>query len=345
MPPESFEHKLAAILSADVAGYSPNHNREERKMKDAEIPVFSHTNDPLAHTYSIVARDPETGDIGVAVQSCYFSVGSEVAWAEAGVGAVATQSFVNHSFGPEGLRLLKKGHAVAEVLDKLIADDEMRDQRQVAIIDKQGNAATWTGPKCIKFAGHRVGEDFSVQANMMLRDTVPPAMETAFTKSDGSIADRMMAALEGAEAEGGDVRGKQSASILIVKGEPTGRIWEDRMIDLRVEHHADPLAELRRLLTIHKACKLFRRVPELAENGDMDGAIASLESAQEIMPDNMEIRFWHAIVLATIGRSDEAFSAFQEVFRRDETWRDILRRVHEAELLFIQDEDLKRYSS
>jgi uncharacterized Ntn-hydrolase superfamily protein len=314
-------------------------------MKEVGMQRFSRTNYPLAHTYSIVARDAQTGDIGVAVQSCYFSVGSEVAWAEAGVGAVATQSFVNHSFGPDGLDLLKKGKPAAEALDALIAKDDMRDRRQVAMIDKRGNAAAWTGPGCIGFAGHRVGDNFSVQANMMLTDTVPPAMETAFNKSDGCFADRMMAALEAAEAEGGDIRGRQSAAILVVKGEPTGRIWEDRMIDLRVEDHSDPLAELRRLLTLDRAHKLLSCFQQLLENNDIDGAIESLLSAQKLIPDNMEIKFWHAIVLASTGRLDESFPVFQEVFSRHETWREILRRVEAAKLLFATDEDFKRILS
>src|SRR5690606_30805682 len=182
-------------------------------------------NNPLAHTFSIVARDESTGEMGVAVQSHWFSVGSVVSWGEAGVGVIATQSFANVSFGQRGLELLKSGLSPQQTLDSLLADDEGRDYRQVAILDKMGRVAAYTGTKCIKDAGHIIGENFSVQANLMLNDKVWPAMAEAFKNIKGKLAERMLAALEAAQQAGGDIRGKQSAAILIVKGESTGKIW------------------------------------------------------------------------------------------------------------------------
>jgi uncharacterized Ntn-hydrolase superfamily protein len=209
---------------------------------------------PLAHTYSIVARDPQTGELGVAVQSHWFSVGTAVSWAEAGVGAVATQSFTNKSFGIRGLDLLRRGLSASQALDSLLASDEGREVRQVAIIDIKGNVAVHTGKNCIDFAGHRTGENFSVQANMMLKETVPAAMEAAFLRSKGKpLAERLLLSLEGAQAAGGDIRGQQSAALLIVPGKSEGRPWDERTIDLRVDDHSLPLKELRRLYRVHLA--------------------------------------------------------------------------------------------
>ena len=173
--------------------------------------------EPLAHTYSIVAIDEETGELGVAVQSHWFSVGSIVSWAEAGVGAIATQSLVNVSFGPRGLDLLKQGKTAQEAIDELITSDEGRDFRQLAIVDAQGRVATHTGKKCIADAGHKQGKNYSVQANMMLNKKIWPAMAKAFENSIGPLAERLLTALKAAEAAGGDIRGQQSAAILVVK--------------------------------------------------------------------------------------------------------------------------------
>jgi uncharacterized Ntn-hydrolase superfamily protein len=204
-------------------------------------------------TYSIVARDAKTGEFGVAVQSHYFQVGPVVPWALAGVGAVATQSRVNVSYGPLGLELLRSGYTAAEALKALTSGDSQPEIRQCAIVDAAGNVGAHTGSKCIAAAGHQVGDGFSCQANLMERETVWAAMAEAFTSTDAPLAERMMAALEAAEAEGGDIRGKQSAAMLVVSGKPTGRSWEDRTIDLRVEDAAEPLPELRRLLRIKRA--------------------------------------------------------------------------------------------
>ena len=206
-------------------------------------------------TYSIVARDKQTGELGVAVQSHYFQVGPTVPWALAGVGAVATQSMVNVSFGPLGIDYMRAGYAAEQALKALLAGDSEPQSRQVSLVDAQGNVATHTGSKCIPAAGHRIGDGFSCQANLMEKDTVWDAMFEAYGQSKEPLAERLLAALDAAEAEGGDIRGKQSAAMLVVSGKPTGRSWEDRVIDLRVEDAPDPLLELRRLLRVKRACR------------------------------------------------------------------------------------------
>ena len=192
---------------------------------------------PARATYSIVARDPDTGQLGVAVQSHWFSVGALVPWAEAGVGAVATQSLVDPSYGPLGLDLMRAGRSAPQSLEGLLVADAHPEIRQVAMIDADGDVAAHTGTNCIPHAGHVTGEDFSVQANLMDRDTVPEAMATAFRRADGDLAARMLAALRAAQDEGGDIRGEQSAALLVVSGTPTGRPWSDVVVDLRVEDH------------------------------------------------------------------------------------------------------------
>ena len=199
--------------------------------------------DPLAHTYSIVARDPKTGELGVAVQSHWFSVGSIVTWAEAGVGAIATQSFVDPGYGQRGLELLRHGVSAPDALAQLVAADAQQDVRQVAIIDAQGRVAAHTGKKAIAAAGHHVGTQYSAQANLMANAKVWPAMSAAYEKATGDLADRLLAALDAGQAVGGDIRGRQSAAILIVKPKSTGKPWAgaDRIFDLRVDDHAEPL--------------------------------------------------------------------------------------------------------
>lgn len=207
---------------------------------------------PVA-TYSIVARDPATGDFWVAVQSHWFQVGRVVAWAKAGEGAVATQSFVETSYGPKGLRLMAGGKSAQQALDRLLAADEQRDVRQVAMVDSIGRVATWTGPRCIEAAGHHQGKGYSVQANLMQGPEVWPAMAKAFENTKGDLASRMLAALQAAQAEGGDIRGRQSAALLVVPAKASGKPWEDRSVDLRIADHPQPLRELQRLLALHRA--------------------------------------------------------------------------------------------
>jgi uncharacterized Ntn-hydrolase superfamily protein len=211
--------------------------------------------EPHVHTFSIVAFDPATGDLGVAVESKYFGVGSVVPWAKAGVGAVATQARVKVGFGPEGLRLMAAGQPAAETLAALLAADPLRAVRQLAVIDAQGRAAAHTGAECMEWAGHRVGAHFAVQGNLLANEAVIPAMADAFEKARvsgaGELADWLLAALTAGQAAGGDRRGQQSAALLVVRagGGPGGDT--DRYCDLRVEDHPEPIQELTRLRALH----------------------------------------------------------------------------------------------
>jgi uncharacterized Ntn-hydrolase superfamily protein len=279
-------------------------------------------------TYSIVARDQKTGEFGVAVQSHYFQVGPRVPWALAGVGAVATQSRVNVSYGPLGLELLQAGYTAEQALKALTAGDPGAQMRQCAIVDAKGGVAAHTGSECIPAAGHQVGDGFSCQANLMEKDTVWAAMAHAFTSTDAPLAERMMAALEAAEAEGGDIRGKQSAAMLVVTGSPTGRFWEDRIIDLRVEDAPEPLPELRRLLRIKRAFMALSDADRLTESGDKAAANARSAEAIRIAPEMIEIRFWTGLDMAVAGDMDGGCTLMAEVVReKGGRWIETLRRL------------------
>ena len=285
------------------------------------------------HTYSIVARDARTGELGVAVQSHWFSVGTSVAWAEAGIGAVATQSFIDPSYGPLGLALMRAGRGAPDALKGLIAADEGRDVRQVAMIDATGRVAAYTGARCIPAAGDHVGEGYSVQANLMEKDTVWPAMAKAYEASRGDLAERLLAALEAAESQGGDIRGRQSAAILVVKSVSSGRPWQDRLFDLRVEDHPSPVVELRRLVTLQRAYNLMNEGDLAVEKKDDAGALKAYSSAEALVPDNAEMAYWHAVALVNMGRVDEALPVFAKAFRLHPKWRDLTPRLPKAGLL------------
>ena len=304
-----------------------------------------YSDNPLVATYSIVARDPETGEMGVAVQSHWFSVGSIVSWGEAGVGVVATQSFVNPAFGPDGLELLKSGMTAEQVVDKLIAEDEGRDVRQLAIIDVNGKVKSYTGKNCIPGAGNIVGENYSVQANLMLNDKVPGAMSKAFEESKGPLAERLMAALFAAEKVGGDIRGKQSAAILVVKGRSTGKVWEDRLIDLRVEDDPYPLDKLDRLLKIHRAYGHMNAGDLAVEHGDMELAMKEYSAAEKMFPDNEEMKYWHAVTMATNGNVEGSLPLFKAVFEKNENWKILTPRLVPIGLLNVSKEQLQKILS
>lgn len=286
-----------------------------------------------AHTYSIVARDPQTGEMGVAVQSHYFSVGSAVPWAEAGVGAVATQSFVEVSYGPLGLELMKTGKSATDALRSLLASDEGRDVRQVAMIDANGNVTAHTGIKCIAEAGHHVGVNYSVQANLMSNATVWPSMAKAFESATGSLAERMLAALDAAQAAGGDARGEQSAAILVVSGKRTGVWWKDRMTDLRVEDHPHPLQELRRLMKLQAAYHHEDRGDAFVAEEKLDEAMKEYGAAAELAPDNDELIFWYAVGAYTAGDEARGLELFRKVFQRDRRWIVLIDRLPASGLL------------
>lgn len=284
-------------------------------------------------TYSIVARDKKTGELGVAVQSHYFQVSPAVPWALAGVGAVATQSHVNLSYGPLGLDLLQAGYSAEQALKALTAGDPRAEVRQCGIVDAAGNVAAHTGSKCIPAAGHRLGDGFSCQANLMEKDTVWDAMAEAFTTTDAPLAERMMAALEAAEAEGGDIRGKQSAAMVVVAGKNTGRPWDDRIIDLRVEDAAEPLPELRRLLRVKRAYMTAGDADLLEEAGDMKGAVAKLHEALAIAPEMIELRFMTGVTMATAGDIDGGCVLVAEAIRKNGRWLETLRRLASVDLV------------
>lgn len=285
------------------------------------------------HTYSIVARDPETGQIGVAVQSHWFNVGSTVPWAEAGVGAVATQSFVDPSYGKLGLDLMRAGKSAPDALRSLIAGDDGRDVRQVAMIDSAGRVMAYTGSKDIPEAGHIVGKNYSVQANLMLSDKVWGAMSRAFENAKGDLAERMMTALEAAQAVGGDIRGKQSAALIVVSGKSTGRPWADKVFDLRVDDSPEPLKELRRLLLVHRAYNHMNTGDVAVENGDNEGALREYSAAARLVPGNAEMIYWHAVALVNMNRIDEALPLFKKVFSIDKNWRTLTPRLPKVGLL------------
>jgi uncharacterized Ntn-hydrolase superfamily protein len=280
-----------------------------------------------------VARDPATGELGVAVQSHWFSVGSIVAWAEAGVGAIATQSFVDPSYGKNGLEFMRAGKSAPDTLKELLAKDEGREVRQVAMIDAQGRVDAWTGKNDIQAAGHIVGTNFSVQANLMLNDKVWPAMARAFENTKGDLAERMLAALDAAQSAGGDIRGRQSAAIIVVTGKPTGQAWKDRIFDLRVDDSPEPLLELRRLVKLQRAYNHMNAGDLAVENKDNEGALREYGAAEKLVPNNAEMIYWHAVALVNMGRVDESLPLFRRVFAMDRNWITLTPRLPKSGLL------------
>ena len=298
--------------------------------------------DPFAHTYSIVARDAKTGEMAVGVQSHWFSVGSIVSWGKAGVGVVATQSFVNPAYGPNGLELMAEGKTPQQALEQLLAKDEGKAYRQVAFLDAQGRTAVHTGEKCVEAAGHHAAENFSVQANMMLNDQVVPAMEKAFLEhEDLPLAERVLKVMQAAEAAGGDIRGKQSAALIVVGGEKVQNPWEEKKIDLRVDDHEEPLVELERLLKVARAYEFMNRGDLAMEEENIEKALEEYGSAMELFPENLEMQYWTAIALANSGRMDEAKPIFEAVFKEDPNWKEMTRRLPASGLLNISEEELK----
>lgn len=279
-------------------------------------------------TYSIVARDPATGQLGVAVQSKYFSVGSVVSWAEPGVGAVATQSMAEISYGPRGLELMRGGRTAAEALARLLDEDELRDRRQVGMVDAHGGVASHTGTGCIAAAGHIAGDGFTCQANLMLKDTVWSAMARAFESASGDLPERLLGALDAAEAEGGDLRGRQSVALLVVGGDAASPAWR-KELELRVEDHPDPLGELRRLLGLRRA---FDRVDQaedaLLKGGDPVEAVRALDEFAGLNDANID--FTRAIGLAMAGRPEEARALVTRLAAADRGWKVAARRYAAA---------------
>jgi uncharacterized Ntn-hydrolase superfamily protein len=284
-------------------------------------------------TFSIVARDEQTGQLGVAVQTHWFAVGAICPWAEAGVGAVATQSMVEVSYGPKNLDLLRAGKTAQEALDSLILEDKDQGLRQVAVVDAQGRIAVHTGDRCIQAAGHRSGNGFSVQANMMKNDSIWPAMEKAYLAAKGDLASRMLATLVAAQAAGGDIRGKQSAAMLVTKGDKSDEPWRNVLVNLRVDDHPEPLRELERLLKINQAFDLMNEGDALLAKGLNDEAREKYTLAAAKAPDIEELPFWQAVTLADTGRLEEALPIFDIIFKKNIDWAELVKRLPSSGLL------------
>jgi uncharacterized Ntn-hydrolase superfamily protein len=285
------------------------------------------------HTYSIVARDPASGEIGVAVQSHWFSVGSGVLWAEPGIGAVATQSFIDPSYGPLGLSLMRAGKNATEALTALLAADDHADVRQVGMVDSGGTVANHTGSHSISEFCDAAGHGYTVQANLMWKPTVCDAMVRAFESAEGDLAERLLVALEAAQSEGGDIRGQQSAALLVVSGDATVPAWSGRLFDLRVEDHRQPLVELRRLLNVARAYRLMNDGDGYLANGEIERASEAYGAASVLLPDSHETIFWHAVTLAGAGRIDEAVPLFARSFALWPRWRELVQRLPASGLL------------
>jgi uncharacterized Ntn-hydrolase superfamily protein len=294
----------------------------------------------FAHTYSILAYDPHLHQFGVAVQSHWFCVGALVPWAEPGIGAVATQSFVEVCFGPLGLDLMRAGKTAEQALQGLLASDPDSAVRQVAMVDAQGNVAAHTGERCIAEAGHRLGKNYAVQANLMLQDTVWDAMAQAYESSPGDLAARMLASLEAAQAESGDIRGQQSTALLVVSAALEPAPWSGRIFDLRVDDHPQPLMELRRLLAVSRAYQHAQTASQLLEaqplaEQQLAQAAREFQLAADTpeMQHNPELLFWQAVDLVVAEQFEAALPLFKQVFELDPIWRELLPRLVPAELL------------
>lgn len=324
-------------------------------------------------TFSIVARDSIAGQIGVAVQSHWFAVGQIVPWAEAGVGGVATQSFVDPAYGKLGLDLLRAGKSAPEALRALLHGDAACQVRQVAMIDTKGIVATFTGSRDIIAAGGiagnqsasthiqcgesggtlSLGRNFAVQANLMANDKIWPAMAKSFAESKGDLADRMLAALDAAQAVGGDIRGRQSAALVVVNPTGTGKPWQDRLFDVRVDDHAEPLAELRRLVAVHRAYNHMNAGDLAVEHGDNALALREYSAAERIAATtpsiprsrHAEMIYWHAVALVNMKRVEESLPLFARAFELQPSWRELTARLPHSGLLPNDSALIKRITT
>lgn len=297
--------------------------------------------EPFAHTFSIVARDSATGEMAVGVQSHWFSVGTLVSWGKSGVGVVATQSFINPAFGPEGLKLMENGISAKDALNQLIEADAGRDFRQLALLDVNGSVSSYTGAKCVQSAFQIVGDNFAVQANMMLNDKVVPAMEKAFLENAHlPLAERVVKVLMAAQEAGGDIRGKQSAALLVVGPEKVAE-WLDKKVNLRVDDHPNPLIELRRLLFVHRAYDHMNKGDLAVEHGNMLLALKEYAAAEEMQPENFEMKYWKAVTMANNGMLEEALPIFKIVFANDTNWREMTKRLPVSGLLIVSNIELQ----
>ena len=275
-------------------------------------------------TYSIVARDRQTSELGVAVQSHWFSVGPIVPWAAPGVGAVATQANVEPAYGPRALELMRDGASASEALERLLSEDPGSAGRQVAVVDAEGRAAVHTGASCIPFAGHVVGDGVSCQANIMASERVWPAMLEAYEAAEGPLAQRLLAALDAAEREGGDIRGRQSAAILVAPA--TGEWWR-HVVSLRVEDHPEPLRELRRVVDLRRAYSLASEADDRVNEGRHDEAARLFEQARSLAPDNHELLFWAGLGAAHAGDVERGLADVRAAIELQPGWRQLIERL------------------
>lgn len=335
--PSQLDHTVASTAPAvtqptpaTVTGYCHNLN-----AYTTTEPLGTQQGSPArpANTFSIVARDPATGDLGVAVQSHWFSVGSLVTWAEPGVGVVATQSFVEPSYGPKGLALMREGMSAPDAMAKLVAADPQSAVRQLGFVDASGRAASHTGARNIQAAGSYVGDGFAVQANLMANDKVVPAMRAAFESTKGDLADRMLAALDAAQAVGGDIRGCQSAAMMIVSGKRSETPWMEKKIDLRIEDHAAPLPELRRLVVLARAYDQMNKGDLAVEKNDMDTAVRHYSEATQLVPDSVEMYYWQGVTFAAKQDLTRAAPLLRKAFAQDPAWIELTRRLPAAGIL------------
>lgn len=300
------------------------------------------TTSPLAHTFSIVARDPATGEMAAAVQSHWFSVGTSVIWGRSGVGVVATQSFINKSYGQLGLQLMQSGISPQDALSNLLKKDAGREVRQVAFLNTKGQTAVYTGKSCIAHASDIHGVNYSVQSNMMLTATVCKAMQDAFLKNTKMpLAERVVACLKAAQAAGGDIRGRQSAAIIVVSGTPVKETWNDKLVDLRVDDSPNPIPELERLLKLQRAYEHMNNGDLQVEKNNMPKAMAEYSAAEKLFPSNLEMQYWHAITLANNKGAKQAAVMLKKIYAKDPNWRELTRRLPKAGQLTVSKEELK----
>jgi uncharacterized Ntn-hydrolase superfamily protein len=278
-------------------------------------------------TFSIVAVDPENGDVGVAVQSRYFAVGAVVPWARAGVGAVATQAAGRAAYGPVILDLLARGLEPAEAIERALADDERRETRQLGVVDAQGRAAAFTGRECNEWAGHATGSGYAAQGNILAGEAVVGEMARAVEATSGALAERLVAALEAAQSAGGDRRGQQSAALVVERpgGIPASREGIDRIVDLRVDDHAEPIRELRRLLDLHARMRLVLETSGLYERREWSAAIAATQASLERFPGDPLLLYNLACYESLDGRRDAALAHLEQALAADPTMRETAR--------------------
>jgi uncharacterized Ntn-hydrolase superfamily protein len=301
-------------------------------------------NRPIS-TYSIVALDRKNNQMGVAVQSHWFSVGSVVPWAESGVGVVAVQSMASPSYGVLGLSMMRQGESPRKVLDILAKQDISPGGRQVAMINVKGELAVDTGPDCLPEAGHYVGHDFSTQANLMRNDKVWKSMAESFESSEGELATRLLFALKSGQDAGGDIRGMQSAAILVVKTFPSGKSWEDKILELRVEDHPQPLKELERLMRLHKAYVHANRGDALSAMKKSAEAFVEYDLSVKMAPEVDELKFWKAVTLAANGRVNESIPIFRDAFKLNPDWKIFLKKLVNNSLYPITEEMYSKVTS